>query len=59
MTIIRVLAALAAGLAAVNGVLLAIEGDVIAQEWLIAVTVASAFLSTVVASLLRQSSLDR
>ena len=51
---IRILAAIAAGLAALNAALIGLPGDALPQEWLIAVNAASAFLSAVVVSLMGQ-----
>ena len=51
---IRILAALAAGLTALAGVLIAAPGTFVPQEWLLASIAASAFLSAVVVSLMGQ-----
>ena len=49
---LRILVAIAAGLAALNAVLVGLPGDALPQEWIIAVSAASAFLSAVVVSLM-------
>ena len=51
---IRILAALAAGLTALTGVLIAYPGDAVSQEWLLASIAASAVMNAVVWSLMGQ-----